>query len=570
MVDFEKELYIAKEGWRLWQKLKRKYSITDMIGLILFPSADMTVNREAAALLPDYMEHRRLQKLVAVTDRRETVNILENIPYGNVFLEKISNYEMICLLSCYRLICFCSNVVVVSLEEPFGNYLAVCDGRTDMRSYVWLSVYRDNGIKGLKERIRMAVDAFVQEHQGESAVIYGCTGYARQIYLLMQEKGVYIEAFIDNDKKKAGKKYLGVDIFLPKRYLLSCEKKKHVIVCSAYGREMLDSLHDMGYGSENILYIDLDGRTEEECIEITESKMEFVRKGIECYRRLQSEYGKGTVLLIAPEASGDVFLALAYLCDWNMLHHMSDYVLVGAKSNFIDIAKLYDLDERTKLVTIEERDSLLAAYMFMGERLNVKPLSGWSLRIRNSFVGKPDKPFLFKDAFRYETYGLMKEAEPKYPQRKNKAGENRLQCMRKGKTIIIAPYAYSSQKPMIATEVWEEIVETLCKKGYMVRTVGYGKGEPPIKGTQRLQFSYREACDILESAGGFIAARSGLCDIVHMAECRQLIIYGKNIRNEYSNIFFSLKRNYPDFKGDEIIYDDFERQDFIRYVTNYF
>lgn len=74
----------------------------------------------------------------------------------------------------------------------------------------------------------------------------------------------------------------------------------------------------------------------------------------------------------------------------------------------------------------------------------------------------------------------------------------------------------------------------------------------------------------MECAGGFLAARSGLCDIVHMAKCRQLIVYGRNIRNKYIPDFFSLQKNYPDFDGKEIVFDDFTEQDFVKCVTDFF
>ncbi len=569
MMDLGKEFFSVWEGREVWQRLRRKYDFTDMIGLVLFPSLDLSVNREAAALLPSYMEERGLHRTVAVTNCIGAAGILTDMAHENVALEKVSYHEMNCLLKYYRLVQFCVNLVVVSLEEPFGNDLVVRDGRTELRSFIQSWVYRDSRMEFQRERIRAAINRFADSYKGESVIIYGCTGFARQIYMLLSQKGIAVNALIDNDIKKVGEKYLGVDIFSPEAYMLPYDNERQVIVCSAYGQEMLESLYDMGYGDKNILYIKIDNGAEES-VESIEDKMGIVRKGVKCYQRLQSEYGNETLLLVAPEASGDVFLAFAFLRDSNEIHNVNDYVVVGVKSNLTDIAELYDLCDRVKLITAEERENLLVAYMFMGERMNVKFLSGWSMRIRNSFVGKPKSPFLFLDAFRYETFGLMKEVRPRFPEKKNRIEENKLKRIRKGKTVIIAPYAYSSQKPMIAKEVWGEIAGLLCKKGYSVFTVGYGEEEPPIEGTLGICFSYKEACDILEYAGGFLAARSGLCDIVHMAQCRQLIVYGKNIRNEYSSTFFSLKRNYPDFKGEEIVFDNYEELEFIRFVADFF
>lgn len=422
----------------------------------------------------------------------------------------------------------------------------------------------------VRERIEMMVGSFVEEYDGEGIAIYGCTVFAKQIYLLLRENSIPVDAFVDNDVRKAGDKYLGVDIFLPEQYLLPFDAHKRIIVCSIHEEEMLHSLHKMGYGGENILHISSELEITLDSMGYAEEKMNLVRAGMRCYQRLQSEYGSSAAILVAPEASGDVFLSCAYLQPWCRLYGISNYVLVGVNPNIVDIVELYGFHGRARRVSKEERESLLAAYMFMGEQLHIKPLTGWELRIRNSYVANPQSPFLFKEAFKYETYRLGKEAEPEYPRRIRQPIRDEFRGIEKGKTVIIAPYAYSSPAPMTGTEIWEEIAGILCRKGYRVYTVGYGEKEPPIKDTLRIQFSYREACDVLEYAGGFIAARSGLCDIVHMAECRQLVIYGKNIRNAYLTEFFSLKKNYPDFKGEEIIFDDYTAQDFVKCVTGCF
>ncbi len=422
----------------------------------------------------------------------------------------------------------------------------------------------------MEERIRKEIEAFAEEYDGESVVIYGCTAFAKNIFLHLREMGIPVTAFVDNDAKKAGDKYLGVDIFLPRQYLLPLDTKKRIIVCSVHENEMLDSLYEMGYGDENIRCIDVRNETMWDSPEYAREQMELVREGIKYYEELQLKHGDGTMILIAPEASGDTFLSCAYLQTWYRLYNIADYIIVGSNRNIVDIAQMYGLSERVILISKEKRRAVLAAYVFIGEQLHMKPLSGWELRCRNSYVANPKFPFLFKESFKYETFELGKEAVPEYPQKNRTARENEFPYIKRKKSIIISPYAYSSPAPLIERKIWEEIVHVLCKKGYGVYTVGYGEKEPPIKGTQRIQFTYGEACAVLEYAGGFLAARSGLCDIVHMAECRQLIIYGRNIRNKHIFDFFSLKMNYPDFRGWEIIFENYEAADFVKCVTDYF
>lgn len=570
MVDLGTESCSVREGWQVWQDLKGKYRFTNTCGLVVFPALDLAVNREAVAMLPSYMEQRHLQKVIVVTDRDDVADMVELAGHKDVSWEKISDEAMESLLRYYRLICFWLHIAVVSLEEPFGNDSVLCNGKADLRSYVYSSIYRDSRMGSVEERIRLAVEAFAAGYERGHVVIYGCTFYVGLIYRLLCGKGIFVEAIVDNDVKKAGSKYLGVDVFLPERYLRPFDGRKRIIVCSVHGEEMRQSLYGFGYGDENILYIDIGAVAGMDSLEDADKKMELVGRGMECCRKLRLQFGNEAMILVAPKASGDVFLACAYLRPWIEAYGIGDYVLVGTESNLIEIAELYGIRHRAGLISAEERESLLAACMFRGEELNIKALSGWELRIRNSYVREPASPFLFRDAFKCETYALTKGTEPVYPKRIVGIEEDKVSYMEKGRTVIIAPYAYSSQLPMIAMEIWEDIAKRLRLKGYMVCTVAYGKGEPPIKGTLGIQFPYREACGILEYAGGFIGARSGLCDIVHMAKCKMLIIYGKKKGSEYRNVFFGLKENYSDFKGEELIFDDYDTRTFVHHVENYF
>ena len=422
----------------------------------------------------------------------------------------------------------------------------------------------------VKRRIYMMIEAYAEEYGGENVVIYGCTVFAKGIYMMLKKKGIPVAAFIDNDTRKAGEKYLGVDIFLPRQYLLPFNERMKVIVCSVHEEEMLQSLYEMGYGEKNILHISSESEIVLDSLDCAAEQLERVREGVGCCERLLKEYGERALILISPGASGDMFLACAYLKPWCEQYGIESFVLVGSNPNIFGITELYGLCEKTRLITKEERSGLLTAYRFLGELLPIKPLSGWVLRGRNSHVASPHSPFLFKEAFKYETFQLSRETEPEFPENIRQWDNTEFKYLKKGKTIVIAPYGYSSPAPIIAMEIWEEIAYTLLQRGYQVYTVGYGEAEVPIKGTERIQFCYKDACSVLEYAGGFLAARSGLCDIVHMAECRQMILYGKNIRNKYLSDFFSLKRNYTGFNGEEIVADDYEIQELIGLVTNYF
>ncbi len=425
-------------------------------------------------------------------------------------------------------------------------------------------------MENMESRILEAVKTYSETLLKKRVVIYGCTFFTKRLCMALQRNGIQADAIVDNDKNKAGKQYLGIGIFLPHQYLLPYNPQAMVIVCSVHEKEMLQSLHEMGYEDSDILHISSEMEIYADTLEYARRQMEAVRRGAEYYRKAAAEYGKDTKLLVGPKASGDIFIACSYLQAWCLKYDIKDYVLLGLGKNAKDIAAMFGIDEKVKMISEEELDDLMVAYMFLGDSMNVKFISEWTLTIRNSYFPGRQSPIVFRDKFKLETFRLTENTSPQYPPYCRQDRDYVPEGLWKEKTVIMAPYAYSSPAPMISPDIWAEIADVLSSKGYVVYTIGYGEKEPAVKGTRRIQFSYKEARGVLEFAGNFLSARSGLCDIVHMAECRQLIIYGRNIRNDNSVEFFSLRRNYPDFKGEEIIFDDFERQEFIDYVTDYF
>ena len=55
----------------------------------------------------------------------------------------------------------------------------------------------------MEERIRKEIEAFAEEYDGESVVIYGCTAFAKNIFLHLREMGIPVTALEHNHSKKA-------------------------------------------------------------------------------------------------------------------------------------------------------------------------------------------------------------------------------------------------------------------------------------------------------------------------------------------------------------------------------
>ena len=419
-------------------------------------------------------------------------------------------------------------------------------------------------------KIQESIEKNLNIIRNKTIVVYGCTVFSKAIYEQLQKNNINLAAFVDNDRGKAGKKYLGVMVYRPQEYLCPFDTDKLIIVCSVHEEEMLISLKNMGYEEDNVLHISQKEHVHHvNSIEFMNEEVKVIRQGVGIYERLVSGYEKNIKVFVAPKASGDVFIACSYLKEYCNRNAIENYMIISTSRNLLDIVDVYDIKCDVHIISTDEETYLLRAYMFLGDSLNIKLLAEWVLRTRNSYFPHAGNSIIFEDKFKYEIFNLDKETEPQPPQF-DKSIDNDHYNIIKDKSIIISPYAYSSPAPVISVPVWEEIVNRLILKGYKVYTVGYGEQEQPLKNTERIQFSYKESGEVLKYAGGFLAGRSGLCDIVRSADCRQLIIYGRNIRMPEAINIYSLQKAYKDFKGREIVYDDYEKEAFIETVVDYF
>lgn len=397
-------------------------------------------------------------------------------------------------------------------------------------------------------------------------VIYGCTIFSKNIYSELLRKNINLSAIVDNDINKVGGKFLGIDVYKPSEYLQPCNMDTLVIVCSIHEKDMVKSLENMGYSKDNFLCIPVEAeQLITDSLTGLEANINLIKKGYDLYTDIISKYSEDVKLIVAPRASGDIFISCFFIEQWCKKNHIKDYVLLGIGKNLLDVAALFNI-KNISVLSEEEKTSLSSAYMYFGSEMNIKFLAEWELRIRNSYFPVGKSLAFFINKFKYETFNLEEDIEIKKPEFNTEVEYSKYD-IEKGKTVIIAPYAYSSPAAIIPTNVLEELVNNLVKKGFKVFTIGYGDREPAIKNTKLIRFEYKDSLEILEDAGYFIGVRSGLCDITYSAKCKKIIIYGNG---KYSKDFFSLKNNFNGFKGREIIYNDYTEEEFIKYVIDYF
>ena len=406
-------------------------------------------------------------------------------------------------------------------------------------------------MKKLRDLIKEIVRKWVKGTSISDILLYGCSPETMILISVLNEMGMLVDAVMDGDTAKHGKKWYGVRIVSPDYAKDKNTEHSGVIVWSIHKKSMLEYLEQNEIF--NVLCIDIDRESEE----YLNAKIDYLNEARNIYDRIKSVRGD-CIFLITPGPSGDVYVALSYLDKWKKQKNINKNIcLVGTSDNSKEIASLYGVDEFEK-INESERLSLLFLHTVCEDELDILLVSPWELNTKNSFFPRYNSEFLFSDKYRYEVFDLTDGTEGCYPQM------NRFEeCDRNG--VVIAPYAYSSPAPRLHINFWEKLVDTIKKEEENVFTVGYGEKEPAIKGTNLIRFSYKDIGQVLGKCKAFISVRSGLCDIAHNVSCNMVVLYTNTVMQK-STYFYGMKNNYKDYTGIEINCDNMTEKQLIKEI----
>lgn len=428
-----------------------------------------------------------------------------------------------------------------------------------------------------KKIIEQTLNESMKENHlcGKRIAIFGCTLYARDIRDSLLNRGVSVDAFIDNNPDKVGRKCLGLSVFLPGDYLAPYDENIVVIICSKYYHEMKMQVMEFGYGEDNILNIPI-----QECFSSSTASRERefeqarrqVEEGYEIYCTLAKGQEESLQVLVCPyPGTGDIYMACSLLETYLRRENINNYLVTVIGNNCVKVAKLFGI-QNIRNITNEEMTKLLKAWEFLGtERMHIKPLLYWGWRTKRYLYADKYKQITFNEMFQYDVFNfphlmrrrlILSNKDSKYSEKLFKKLR-----LKKGRTVILAPYAGSFVSE-ISLELWTRVAHMLTEKGYSVCTNCNGESESEIQGTVPVFFPYENAIDVLEYAGGFIAIRSGFCDIVSSASCKMAIIY-ENGFNAANYNFFSVKKMGLNPHVQEWIYDS-DDESFMNKVMHLF
>ncbi len=134
----EQEFKKALNGKEIWNVYNEKYHLNEDGLVIIMPTVDEELNKTAVQLLPEYME-RKYYKNALVLSRKKYIS--KHTGGQRVINECLSNEEMTCIVSYYRLKQFFKNIVIVSIEEPFGGGGIIGKENISLYNYIRDALY---------------------------------------------------------------------------------------------------------------------------------------------------------------------------------------------------------------------------------------------------------------------------------------------------------------------------------------------------------------------------------------------------------------------------------------------
>lgn len=370
--------------------------------------------------------------------------------------------------------------------------------------------------------------------------IFGVSDNTRQIIRILREYGIEPKNVIDNDKKKQGSYCSRLKVIALQDIDKPSDKNKFFIMYSAYWREMIFQLMDVGIARKNILKLNRKPG-------LLLYLLLGVYRGKVYYKKLVKKYGDVPIFVCPYTGTGDVYLIGTFWEEYVKRNNIKDYVFVVISGGCKKVATLFDI-KNIELVKKKEQASFLIDY-YLYDRKNgkIKILNDCWPQVHTNQVEwfRGYKGLYFTRLFREFVFELPDDVKPRHPKFKNE--EEKLKKifydngLKQGKTVVLSPYSNTlSDLPEL---FWEQIAEALKSLGYVVITNSSGKTEPAIKGTKGIFFSLDIAPQFIEKAGAFIGVRSGFCDVISGVEAKKIILYDQGNRFYMSSAFeyFNLK-----------------------------
>jgi hypothetical protein len=370
----------------------------------------------------------------------------------------------------------------------------------------------------MAESIDGAVDRLLRIHLLDDATVllFGHSNVTATIQRRLTDAGVVVHAYLDNNPMKQGGVFDGVPVMTPESIGTLPDRRTVVLISSPHFEVMRDQLRSLGFEGEILRIVGKDvyttlPTTEEE--HIVKARASY---GASLLADIRARFPRHHLVLCPFDGLGDVYWLMSYLpafCAANDIEHAAAVVVGRGCEQVVRVCGA----EAAGVLTHQEMDDLIRAVL-------LSDAADYTIGFTPDRSGSPliyqGESLTLFDYYRSVVYGLDASATPALPGHLDEF-ENADDIARGG-SVIIAPYAKSVVAPPL--RFWEDIVAEHAAAGRTVYTNVAG-GEQPLAGTLPLRVPLGQMVAAVEHAGTFIGLRSGLCDVVHTARARKIVVY---------------------------------------------
>ncbi len=360
--------------------------------------------------------------------------------------------------------------------------------------------------------------------QNKKIYLFGHCNATEELAKLLMEKGFSVEAILDNNEAKQGRRFCGIMVQAPETILAEAAEDTAVCIVARAYAEMADQLKRLGY--QGAVYNLADYNTYAEyCLskETIAHKKIRVEQGIHLLHEMERKYPKCFRILCPFAALGDVYYAMSYLPSFLEKRKIYSCGFDGCVIGVIGkacagVADIFG-DYQIEVLSQEEMDYMVQAVLYTKDM--------------GSFIAHQDRPYVInlhkalytkciplEQIYCCGVYGLPKGARASMPIRLQPYAD--LEQIKEGKAVIFSPYAKSVTE--LPDALWDEMVEVYLNRGYQCFTNVAGT-EKPLIHTMPISPAISEIQSVAERAGTFIGIRSGICDVLKEAKCRKVALY---------------------------------------------
>lgn len=398
-----------------------------------------------------------------------------------------------------------------------------------------------------KIKLHKSLNKFVKKYiKNYEVVCFGNNDVTAETIRFLNERKISVNCIFDNGYE--GENENGIPVMHPGDYAVS--EKMFILIGSKYYNEMKQQLLKLGYTDTQIIqtisYVDMYIPAATNRVFFTELCELIKAKSV--YKKVTKNMDEDGILFVSPAKSiGDIYLVLMYTRTYIKKENIKNfrYVITGGAaeaickacnvSNYVKITvkEMLMLRKLVRFLDIPDSRVMVCneiwAYTNLGKNIiGYGKYNNFSLCYKKSVLGIKEDNLQFECPF------------PKYDGDIHKIFHDN--NLIEGKTVLLAPYT-NYLKPL-PNEMWIKIADKLKERGFSVCTNCASEEEKPVPGSIPINLGFGEICSFIETAGYFIGARSGLCDVISSSNADIHIIYQKHMESRFifSHEYYSLQK----------------------------